>query len=118
MSDIELEKAMLFYLIFQDEKYELGEKDFLDYKNKTIIKAIIELQAKKEDITILSLNEKIQNPEMLEYITHLGDYIRKETAESVYYKLKEYTKRREMFGLLKENQIKLQTIENVDVYTD
>lgn len=118
MSDLELEKAMLFYLIFEDESYDLSEKDFLDYKNKLIINVIIELQAKKENITILALNEKIQKPEMLEYITHLGDYIRKETAESVYYKLKEYTKKREMFSLLKENQLKIQDAENVDVFIE
>ena len=118
MSDIELEKAMLFYLIFDDENYELSEKDFLDYKNRIIINAIIELKAKKEEITILSLNEKIQKPEILEYIVHLGDYIRKETAENVYFKIKEYTKKRELFSLLKENQIKVQDIENVDVFIE
>ena len=118
MSDIELEKAILFYIIFQNEDYDLTEKDFIDYRNKLIIKAIMQLKAKKEEITMLAINEKLQNNEILEYIAHLGDFITTESAETIYYKLKEYTKKREMFDLLKENQIKIQNIDNIDVFIE
>lgn len=118
MSDIELEKAILFYIIFQNEDYDLTEKDFIDYRNKLIIKAIMQLKAKKEEITMLAINEKLQNNEILEYLAHLGDFITTESAETIYYKLKEYTKKREMFDLLKENQIKIQNIDNIDVFIE
>ena len=118
MSDIELEKAMLYYLIFQSEDYDLNEKDFIDYKNKLIIKAILELKSKKEDITMLTINERITNVDLLEYMAHIGDFIRTESAETIYYKLKEYTKKREMFDLLKENQLKIQNTENVNVFIE
>ena len=118
MSDIELEKAILFYIIFQNEDYDLTEKDFIDYKNKLIIKTIMQLKAKKEEITMLAINEKLQNNEILEYLAHLGDFITTESAETIYYKLKEYTKKREMFDLLKENQIKIQNIDNIDVFIE
>lgn len=118
MSDIELEKAILFYIIFQNEDYDLAEKDFIDYKNKLIIKTIMQLKAKKEEITMLAINEKLQNTEILEYLAHLGDFITTESAETIYYKLKEYTKKREMFDLLKENQIKIQNTDNIDVFIE
>ena len=118
MSDIELEKAILFYIIFQNEDYDLTEKDFIDYKNKLIIKTIMQLKAKKEEIPMLAINEKLQDNEILEYLAHLGDFITTESAETIYYKLKEYTKKREMFDLLKENQIKIQNIDNIDVFIE
>lgn len=118
MSDTELEKAILFYIIFQNEDYDLTEKDFVDYKNKLIIKTIMQLKAKKEEITMLAINEKLQNNEILEYLAHLGDFITTESAETIYYKLKEYTKKREIFDLLKENQIKIQNIDNIDVFIE
>ena len=118
MSDIELEKAILFYIIFQNEDYDLTEKDFIDYKNKLIIKTIMQLKAKKEEITMLAINEKLQNNEILEYLAHLGDFITTESAETIYYKLKEYTKKREIFDLLKENQIKIQNTDNIDVFIE
>lgn len=118
MSDIELEKAILFYIIFQNEDYDLTEKDFIDYKNKLIIKTIMQLKAKKEEITMLAINEKLQNNEILEYLAHLGDFITTESAEMIYYKLKEYTKKREIFDLLKENQIKIQNADNIDVFIE
>ena len=118
MSDIEFEKAILFYIIFQNEDYDLTEKDFIDYKNKLIIKTIMQLKAKKEEITMLAINEKLQNNEILEYLAHLGDFITTESAETIYYKLKEYTKKREIFDLLKENQIKIQNTDNIDVFIE
>lgn len=118
MSDIALEKAILFYIIFQNEDYDLTEKDFIDYKNKLIIKTIMQLKAKKEEITMLAINEKLQNNEILEYLAHLGDFITTESAETIYYKLKEYTKKREVFDLLKENQIKIHNTDNIDVFIE
>ena len=118
MSDIELEKAILFYIIFQNENYDLTEKDFIDYTNKLIIKTIMQLKAKKEEITMLSINEKLQDNEILRYLAHLGDFITTESAETIYYKLKEYTKKREIFDLLKENQIKIQNTDNIDVFIE
>lgn len=59
MYDDELEKAMLYYLIFEQEEYILDENDFVSERNKKIIKAINELKAeKKRNITI---DHKIKN---------------------------------------------------------
>ena len=118
MSDVELEKAILFYMIFENENFDLTEKDFMDYKNKAIMKAIQVLKAKKQEITLLAINEILQEPNILKYMSELGNYIRKENVQNVYYRLKEYTKKRELFDLLKENQIKIQSEENTDVFIE
>ena len=118
MSDSELEKALLYYMIFENKEFEISENDFLDYKNKLIAKAILELKAHKEKISILSINEKIKKGNMLSYISDLGNYIRQENAENIYYKLKDYSKKRAIFDLLKETQMQVQNQENIDVFIE
>ncbi len=118
MGDIELEKAILFYIIYEKEQFELTEKDFIDYKNKKIINAINEFKAKKEDISMLLLNTKLKELNILEYLTNLGEHIRTENPENLYLKLKEYTKKRETLDLLKESQLKLQNSDNMDIYIE
>lgn len=118
MGNIELEKAILFYMIYDKEQFDLSEKDFMDYKNKKIINALNELKAKQEEISILSLNTKLNEDNMLEYLTNLGEHIRTENPENIYLKLKEYTKKRETFDLLKENQFKIQNADNMNIYIE
>ena len=118
MSDTELEKALLYYMIFENKEFDISENDFLDYKNKLIAKAILELKAHKEKVTILSINEKIKKENMLNYISDLGKYIHQENAENVYYKLKDYSKKRAIFDLIKETQMQIQNQENIDVFIE
>ena len=118
MSDTELEKALLYYMIFENKEFDISENDFLDYKNKIIAKAILELKAHKEKVTILSINEKIKKENMLNYISDLGKYIHQENAENVYYKLKDYSKKRAIFDLIKETQMQIQNQENIDVFIE
>ncbi len=118
MNDVEIEKAMLFYIIIKGEQYDLSEKDFFEPRHKTIIKAINELKAKKEEISLLTINEKIKRSGALEYLAKLGDYLTVESSESVYLKIKEYTKKREIYDLFKENQMKIENEENMDLYIE
>ena len=60
MWDEELEKAMLFYVIFEKEDYLLDEEDFVNERNKKIIRAINELKAEKQEISIMSIKSKIR----------------------------------------------------------
>lgn len=125
MYDTEIEKAMLFYIIFDNEQYELTEKDFVDERNKKIIKTINELKIQKQEVSLLALNEKMKDYAMLEYVAHLGDYIQTSTPQMVYKRLKEYTKKRQIFNLAQkiqmeigmENERKIENIE-ADVYIE
>ena len=69
MIDEEIEKAILFYIIFDNEEFDLTQKDFTNKENKKIIKAINELKAKKEEISMLTIKNKIDatNQEILIY---------------------------------------------------
>ena len=58
MWDEEIEKAMLYYTIFEKEDYLLDEEDFVNERNKKIIKAINELKAEKQDISMIAIKSK------------------------------------------------------------
>ena len=99
MYDEELEKIMLYYVIFEQEEYLLDENDFVNDRNKRIIKAINELKAEKQEISIFSIKSKIRanKKQVFDYITSLGEYIRTTNAETVYNKLIELSKKRKIF---------------------
>ena len=77
MFDEELEKAILYYMIFENAPFVLDEEDFINPTNKKIIKAINELKAEKKDISILSIKSKMKEEpqKSLQYLSCLSEYI-------------------------------------------
>lgn len=120
MFDEEIEKAVLYYMIFEKEQFNVTEKDFINIKNKKIISAINELKLKKEEISILTIRDKIKEKsnELLRYLANLGEYISTTSSETAYKILKEYTKKREIFNLAKQIQSEIQTIDKSDIYIE
>lgn len=120
MFDEEIEKAVLYYMIFEKEQFNVTEKDFINIKNKKIINAINELKLKKEEISILTIRDKIKEKsnELLRYLANLGEYISTTSSETAYKILKEYTKKREIFNLAKQIQSEIQTIDKSDIYIE
>jgi len=86
MIDEEIEKAVLYYIILNDEQFELTERDFSSKLNKEIIKAINKLKFKKEEVTLLAINNilKTGNSKTLEYICDLGQYTYKTNPKKAY----------------------------------
>lgn len=117
MYDEELEKAMLYYLIFEQEEYLLDESDFVGERNKKIIKAINELKAEKQEISMFAVKAKIKanGKQVLDYITSLSEYIRTSNAESVYTQLMELSKKRKLLALMQEKIMDISDCENVDI---
>lgn len=118
MYNEEIEKAVLYYIIFKNEELGIEESDFINMKNKLIAKAIEELKLEKQDISILSVQSKVKGnqKQILEYISNLGNNIFGITAESCYNKLKELSKKRKVFELA-QNIISNVTEEgNIDIY--
>ena len=78
MWDEEIEKAVLYYVIFEHEEFILDENDFMSARNKKIIRAINELKAKKEEVSILQISSKIQadKNQVLKYLSSLSEYIK------------------------------------------
>lgn len=120
MIDEEIEKAVLYYIILNDEQFELTERDFSNKLNKEIIKAINKLKFKKEEVTLLAINNilKTGNSKTLEYICDLGQYTYKTNPKKAYEILKNNTKKREVFKLTREIQEKIKQEDDIDIYIE
>ncbi len=118
MSDEELEKAMLYYLIYEQEDYVLDETDFAFEKNKRIIKAINELKAEKKEISIISLQSKISanNKQVIEYLANLNEYVYATTADYIYNQVIELSKKRKLMALLQKSITELMEAESIDIF--
>lgn len=119
MYDEELEKAMLYYLIFEQEEYLLDEEDFTNDRNKKIIKAINELKAEKQEISMLNVKSKIKanSKQVMSYIVSLSEYIRTTNSDTVYNNLINLSKKRKMFKLMQEKITEIADCENIDILT-
>lgn len=120
MYDEELEKIMLFHIIFNDYVCDLTEKDFVDSKNVMIIKAINKLKQEKQEINLINVQEKIQrnNSKVLEYLAKLGDYGIGTEADTIYNKIIQLSQKRAIYNLLKENIITVTEKTPEETYTD
>lgn len=118
MYDEELERAMLFYIIFEQEEYLLDENDFVNERNKKIIKAINELKAEKKEISLLTIQSKIKanQSQVLEYLSNLGDYIKLTTSENVYNDLIALSKKRRIFKIIQEKLTEIPDCEDIDTF--
>lgn len=119
MYDEELEKAMLYYLIYEQEEFLLDENDFVNDRNQKIIKAINELRAEKKNISILSVQSKIRanQNQVLDYLTTLSEYVFGTNADTVYSKLIELSKKRKIFELLQQSINEVSTAESIDIFS-
>lgn len=120
MYDEEIEKAVLFYTIFENQSSNITEEDFIIPIHQKIIKAVNELKIEKEEITILTVNNKIvdNSAQTLEYIANLGNYISNMSFNTAYQLLKKYTKKRQIFNLAKQIQMEVRDEEEIDVYAE
>jgi len=120
MADEEIEKAVLFYMIFKNEEFNVTENDFVSNKNKQILKAIKELKFKKEEVSMLTIKNKLNSKDdkILKYLSDLGIYIYKTTPQTAYEILKNNTKKREVTALSREMQRKIIEEEDVDIYIE
>ena len=116
MQDEGIEKAMLYYWFFDYYECEFIDADFTTRLNKKIFKAIQNLKQAKEEITMLTVKNKLTDEKnILSYLATLSENIYSTTAESVYKKLIELTKKRQMQKLLNESATKIKDAENIDI---
>lgn len=122
MYDEEIEKAVLYYLIFEKEEVSLSEEDFFLVKNKQIYNAIKELKRRKEEVNLLSIKKNI-NDENTEILLYMGDIAESRygtSLEYAYKKLKDLSKRRKVFSFNKEieRDINDKNIEDIEIYIE
>jgi len=120
MFDIEIEKSGLYYWIFENQDLDIKESDFIDIKNKEIARAILELKKNKEEVSILTIQNKVRGDKTkaLEYISTLNNSVWGTSEEKCYKKLKEYSKKRTLKREAEKILKELQEVENIDTYTE
>ena len=117
MFDEEVEKGILYYLIYEKENLDVNENDFTQIINIEIIKAINELKREKKEISLIAVNNKLKK-NSIEYLSELGNHIYNSSADELYMKLKELTKKRELYKLSKDIVLEVAKQENVDAYIE
>ena len=119
MINEEIEKAVLFYMIFDHAECDVTEEDFAMAKHKQIIKAINSLKAKREEISMLTITSEIVNDkkrvDVLSYLSTLGDYIFETSFEKAFELLKKYTKKRQIYNLSRKIMNDVKESESIDV---
>lgn len=122
MYDEEIEKTVLYYLIFEKEEMSLKEEDFFLIKNKQIYNAIKELRRKKEEVNILSIKNEIKGKdnEILKYISGIAESQYGSSINYAYKKLKELSKKRELMKFNKnlEKDMNENHIEDIETYIE
>lgn len=120
MYDEELEKIMLYYLIFEEEQFVLDEEDFVSEANKKIIKAINELKAEKKEVSMIAVKSKIKadSTKVLKYLSELSTYTFGTNAEDVYNKIIALSKQRKIFDLLKKNVEDVKDVEDINTFAE
>ncbi len=120
MFDEELEKVMLYYLIFEEAQYLLDEDDFVNTSNKKVIKAINELKTEKQEVSMLSVNAKIKadSTQVLKYLSNLSEYSFGTNPDDVYNKLIALSKQRKLFDLLKQYVEEIKETEDINTFSE
>ena len=118
MYDEEIEKAVLYYIIFQKAEYQIEEQDFIGGRNKLIARAINQLRKEKKEISMLTVQALIQGnqTEILKYISNLGNNIYGADEDKIYTKLIQLSEKRKVFDLLQKAILEIQE-EEADIYS-
>lgn len=117
MYDDEIEKAVLFYMIFKNCEFEVTESDFFNKANQLIAKAVNQLKSKDNEISIIAIADRINGnrTKIFEYLSELGNNIFGISSQNAYNKLIEYSKKRQVLEELKKIEGEIIEAEGIDV---
>lgn len=117
MFNEEIEKAVLYYIIFRNKEFSITSKDFVSNRNRQIAEAIIQLKSKKQEISLLSVAEKIKGnkSDILSYISNLHEYVLGISEDVAFSKLIFYSKKRQVYEMLKKIEKDIQEEAEIDV---
>ena len=122
MYDENIEKTILYYLIFEKEEINLKEEDFFLAKNKQIYKAIKELKNKKEEVNVLSIKDKIdgKDTDILKYISDIAESKYGTSLDYAHKTIKILSKKRALLKFNKEleKDISNNSIDNIETYIE
>ncbi len=120
MYDEEIEKTVLYYLIFENEQIDVREEDFFIQKHKQIVRAIQELKSKNEEVNILSIKNKIKgkDTEILIYISIIAESKYGSSINYAYKELKRLSKKRKLLKISKEIQESIKEESEIEIYIE
>lgn len=116
MYDEEIEKAVIFFMIFENKDFDVTENDFVNRRNRLIINAINKLKQENEEISMVSVANRIKGErvDILEYMSNLVNYIYGLSADYAYNKLIKYSKKRQVYENLKKIENEIIEIDDID----
>lgn len=119
MENEEIEKIVLFSIIYEKAEYEICENDFTTDRNKKIARAIVELRKEHKEITMLNVQNKIKanKKQVIDYIATLGDNIYGFDRNKCYEELINLSKKRMLFQLLKESIVAVPEEDDISLYS-
>ena len=120
MYDEEIEKTVLYYIIFEKEQINVSEEDFFIIKHKQIINAIEKLKNKKEEINIISIKNTIKGKdvEIFKYISSIAESKYGTTLEYAYKELKRLSKKRKLLEIGIKIQKDIETELEPEIYIE
>lgn len=120
MYDEDIEKIVLYYLIFENEAIEVSEEDFFLPIHKQIINAILKLKSSNEEINIISIKNNIKGNEVnvLKYITMLAECKFGSSIQYSYKELKRLTKKRKLIELSNEIKENIESETETEIYIE
>lgn len=116
MNDDEIEKAILYYMIFEGCDLLIEPEDFANNKNRRIAKSIIKLQQNKEPISLITVQNEINGNKngAIKYISDLSQNIYGTDVDTCYQKLKEYSKKRKAMDILTKAKANVENTDNIE----
>jgi len=121
MYDENIEKRVLYCIIFEKEELNVNEDDFFIIKHRQIIKAIQELKRKKEEVNFISINNLINKDgnDVIRYISYnIAEYSYGSSISYAYKELKRLSKKRKLLKLSKEIQENIKDEPEVEIYIE
>lgn len=120
MYDEEIEKNILYYIIFENMDLKIDEEDFFIAKHKQIIQAISELKSKKEQVNLLSIKNNIKGKDrdIFEYMSIIAESKYGSSAEYSYRELKRLSKKRKLIEICNETKEEAENEREIEIYIE
>ena len=120
MYDEEIEKTVLYYLIFEKEEINVDEEDFFLKKHKQIAKSINDLKSRKEEINIISIKNNIKGKEIdiFLYISIIAESRYGSSIDYAYKELKRLSKKRKLLELSNKLKNEIENETEIETYIE
>lgn len=120
MYDEEIEKTVLYYLIFEKEQIDIDKEDFFLQKHKQLAESIINLKNKKEEINIISIKNSIKgkDTEILKYISIIAESKFGSSMDYAYKELKRLSKKRKLLELSNKLKDEIEDETEIEIYIE